>query len=90
MKTKIVLGFALALASPSLAQTPSQDPGTMKCADYVKAAKGSTAGLGSVKTGDAEADAMVAEMGQKTLKVCTANPKITVREALIKSMEEED
>lgn len=90
MKTKIVLGLALALASPALAQTLSQDPGAMKCADYVKNAKSSATGLGSTKTGDAEADAMIAETGRKTLKVCTASPTITVREALIKAMAEED
>jgi len=90
VNTKFVLGFALVLATPCVAQAPPNDPGAMSCADYVKAAKSSPTGqLGSVPTGDAEADAMMKEVGQKILKVCAAKPKITVRDAIQQSLMED-
>ncbi|EIM28995.1 hypothetical protein MicloDRAFT_00026500 [Microvirga lotononidis] len=63
----------------------------MSCADYVKASTGSAKGvLGGVKTGDAEADASMAEMDKAILKVCTKNPKTTLREAMQKAIMEMD
>lgn len=91
MNSKLVLALAFVLASPCTAQTPPTDPGAMSCADYLRAAKGASEGVfGNVKTGDAEADAMMKELGQKIRKVCTASPKITVREAIQQALMEED
>jgi hypothetical protein len=88
---KTVLIFALVFASPGAAQIPSGDPGAMSCTEYVKASKGAPKGLlGEVKTGDAEADASMAEMDQAILKVCTKNPKDTLREAMQKAIIEID
>jgi hypothetical protein len=84
---KAVLVFALVFASPGAAQIPLGDPGAMSCAEYVKASKGL---LGDVKTGDAEADASMAEMDKAILKVCAKNPKVTLREAMQKAIIEMD
>jgi hypothetical protein len=86
---KAILSLALMLASPCAAQIQSGDPGAMSCAEYVKASKGASKGLlGDVKTGDAEADASMAEMDQAILKVCAKNPKVTLREAMQKAITE--
>jgi hypothetical protein len=91
VNSKLVLALALVLTSTCMAQSPPSDPGAMSCADYLRAAKGTSEGVfGNVKTGDAEADAMMKELGQKVRKVCTASPKITVREAIQQAIMEED
>ena len=55
----------------------------MRCADFVKAAKGSSGGaFAGVSTGSDEADAEIAKINQAVVKVCTQNPKLTVREAM--------
>jgi hypothetical protein len=83
VKTKIILALTLALASPSLAQVTPADPGNMRCADFVKTAKSSSGGaFAGISTGSEEADAEVAKINQAVVKVCTQNPKFTVREAL--------
>lgn len=68
---------------------PSGDPRPARA--YLSAGKGASKGIfGDVTTGDAEADAMMKELGQKILKVCAATPKITVHEAIQKAMMEEN
>ncbi|KLK90619.1 hypothetical protein AA309_24580 [Microvirga vignae] len=82
MKTKIIPALTLVLASPSVAQVTPADPGNMRCADFVKAAKSSSGGaFAGISTGSEEADAEVAKINQAVAKVCTQSPKITVREA---------
>ena len=88
---KAVLTLALVFVSPCAAQISSGDPGAMSCAEYVKASKGPSKGLlGDVKTGDSQADASMAEMDRAILKVCTKNPKVTLREAMQKAIMEMD
>jgi hypothetical protein len=85
--SRAILALMLVIATPCAAQISPADPGAMSCADYVNAAKGA---LGGVKTSDAEADASMAEMDQAILKVCTKNPKTTLREAMQKAIMEMD
>jgi hypothetical protein len=89
-KKSIFIAVLMALSSPALAQT-GPNAATMSCADYMKASKNAPDGvLGNVQTGDAEADASMADMDRQILKICAKNPKISIREAMEKAIMEMD
>jgi hypothetical protein len=86
----ILIAVVMTLCSPALAQL-DPNAATMSCADYIKASKNApNSVLGNVKTGDAEADASMADMDRQILKICAKSPKITIREAMQKAIMEMD
>jgi hypothetical protein len=70
------------------AQSPAA---TMSCRQYLEADRNTPAGvLGSLETDDAEANASLAEMGERIRTVCSGNPRMTLNEAMMKAIEEMD
>jgi hypothetical protein len=89
MKAWIVLA-ALVAASPAFAQMGDPKVDRMVCADYLRTVGSTKDALARTKTGDAEADAAMAEVLGKVLETCRKQPRITVREAVTKAMAEDE
>jgi hypothetical protein len=87
MKRAFAMIF-VAAALPASAQAP-KTAAQMTCAEYAKADGNSRFGaLGGVKTGDSEADAMMAQIGEKVRGICGKAPTMNLQQAMQKAIEE--
>ena len=85
---QVYVSIFVAAALPASAQPP-KTAAQMTCAEYTKADENTRLGaLGSVKTGDAEADAMMARIGEKVRAICGKSPAANLRQAMEKAIEE--